>query len=77
MSESLGAVPMFDMTLGPMPAPEVAYNPLSEGFWLTWIVKGIRIDVALKDRAALRELTRACIAASEAEREHKHEATHA
>lgn len=69
MSESLGAVPMFDMTLGPMPAPEVAYNPLNGTFWLSWIRENTRIDVCLKDRAALRELTRSCIAASEAEHE--------
>jgi hypothetical protein len=61
--------PTVDLTFGPLPSPEVAFNPLDKTFWLTWISENIRIDVALKDRAALRELTRSCIAASEAEHE--------
>jgi hypothetical protein len=61
--------PSVDLTFGPLPSPEVAYNPLDHSFWLTWLWENIRIDVSLKDRAALRELTRSCIAASEAEHE--------
>lgn len=61
--------PTVDLTFGPLPAPEVAYNPLDGTFWLTWLSGNMRIDVALKDREALRALARSCIAASEAGRE--------
>jgi hypothetical protein len=69
------ACPTVDLTFGPLPAPEVAYNGLDGSFWLSWIWENIRIDVSLKDRAALRALTRSCIAASEAEREASHVVT--
>lgn len=54
----------MDLTFGPMPAPEVAFDPTSEGFWLTWQADGIHIDVILRDRAELRALVRAALEAA-------------
>jgi hypothetical protein len=61
---------MTDLTIGPMPAPEIKYNEISGEFWLTWIWGSIRIDVALKDRDELRAMVRSALeAAAESERE--------
>jgi hypothetical protein len=65
--------PLLDLTVGPMPAPEVAWNPISGEFWISWINHGSRIDVALADREELRILIRRALeAAAEQDREETH-----
>ena len=60
-------IPLVEVTVGSMPCPEVEYNAASGEFWLTWRSGNIRVDVTIKDRDELRELTRACIEAAETE----------
>jgi hypothetical protein len=62
--------PMTDLTIGPMPAPEIKYNEIDGSFWMSWNYGSTRVDVHLKDRDALRDMIRAAIeAADESERE--------
>jgi hypothetical protein len=65
--------PLLDLTVGPMPAPEVAWNPIDSSFWISWIDHGSRIDVALADREELRILIRRALeAAAEQDRDEAH-----
>jgi hypothetical protein len=52
------AAPLVDLTFGPVPAPQVARDLISGGFWLSWRRENTRIDVQLKDRDELRALIR-------------------
>jgi hypothetical protein len=62
--------PLMDLTMGPLPAPQIHWNPIGEEFWLTWATEGSRIDVKLADREELRTLIRRALeAASEQDRE--------
>lgn len=63
---------LADLTLSPRSAPDVVWDPLSGGFWLTW--RGdLRIDVILPDKDALRDLVRNALeAAGKAEYAHEH-----
>ena len=56
--------PYLSMTFGPMPAPEVAFDPLSKGFWLTWRSENATLDLILRDRDELRALVRAALEAA-------------
>jgi hypothetical protein len=55
---------LLDLTVGPMSAPEVAWNPISGEYWISWTDAGARIDVKLADREQLRSLVRAALAAA-------------
>jgi hypothetical protein len=64
---------LLDLTVGPMSAPEVAWNPISGEYWISWTDAGARIDVKLADREQLRSLVRAALeAVGEQEREEAH-----
>ena len=62
--EVLTERPLLELTIGGMPAPEVAFDPISREFWMTWRWAGMRIDVTLRDREELRDLIRAALAAA-------------
>lgn len=65
--------PLLDLTIGPMSAPEVAWNAISGEYWISWKAPGTRIDVKLTDREQVRSLVRAALAAVEEEdREEAH-----
>ena len=60
----------MDLTIGPLRAPEVAYDQTTGGFWLTWTSGRTSLDIVIADVAQLRALVRACLeAAPEAGRE--------
>lgn len=61
---------IVDLTFAHMSAPEVARDPISGEFWLTWRKHGTRIDVVLGDKDELRTLVRNALeAASDPEHE--------
>ena len=68
---------LLDLTVGPMTAPEVAYNPISGEYWISWTDPGARIDVRLANREQVRSLVRASLAAvEEQDREEAHALSH-
>jgi hypothetical protein len=48
----------MDLTFGPLPAPDVSYNPISKEFWLTWTAEREHVDVVLTNRDELCALIR-------------------
>ena len=56
--------PLVELTFGPMPAPEVAFDPISKEFWMTWRGPNTRIDVTLTNADELRALVQAALAAA-------------
>lgn len=62
--EVLTGHPLVDLTIGPMPAPEVDFDPISKEFWVSWSWAGTRIDVHLRDREELRAMIRSALAAA-------------
>ena len=70
--------PLVELTFGPMPAPEVAFDPISKEFWMTWRGPNTRIDVTLTSRDELRALVLAALAAAaESDHEEAHAEPHA
>jgi len=69
----MGTHPLVELTFGPMPAPEVAFDPISKEFWMTWRGPNTRIDVTLTNADELRALVLAALAAAaEQTREEAH-----
>ena len=68
------AHPLLELTLGPMSAPEVSYNPIKGEFWLSWRGPNTSVDVTLANRDELRALIHAAFEAAE---EQDREAAHA
>ncbi len=70
LSTKVDLAATMDLTMGPLPAPQVHFNPISEEFWVSWVEGGTHIDVKLANREELRVLIRNALeAAAESERE--------
>jgi hypothetical protein len=55
--------PFLDVTYGPLDAPEIAWNPITSAFWMTWRLPSGRIDLKLRDKGALRAMIRSAFEA--------------